>query len=80
MTITLVGCGALGGLIGARLAQAGHALQVLQRPGATLKRLRAQGLELDDGGTMSSSVTWMRIKKFVVILRAVFGPSSHQPL
>lgn len=52
MTITLVGCGALGGLIGARLAQAGHALQILQRPGATLKRLRAQGLELNDGGTI----------------------------
>jgi len=35
---------------------------------------------LASGGMMSSSTTWISISRFVVTLRAVFGPSSHQPL
>ena len=68
MRITLVGCGALGGLVGARLARSGNEIQVLQRPGATLKRLRTRGLELDDSGT---------VRAYPV--RAEADPRSHEP-
>jgi 2-dehydropantoate 2-reductase len=52
--VTIVGCGALGGLVGTRLARSGNEIQILQRPGSTLKRLRSRGLELDDGGTVQA--------------------------
>lgn len=54
MRITLIGCGALGSLIGCRLAKAGHDIQVFQRPGATLDRIRTRGIEICDGKTVSS--------------------------
>jgi 2-dehydropantoate 2-reductase len=68
MRITLLGCGALGGLVGARLARSGNEIQILQRPGSTLKRLRAQGLALDDAGTVR---TWP--------VRAEADPSQLEP-
>ena len=45
MKITVVGLGAVGGLLAARLAEAGHEVQALAR-GATLAALRRNGLTL----------------------------------
>ena len=49
MKITVVGLGAVGGLIAARLADAGHEVSALAR-GATLARVRAGGLVVEEGG------------------------------
>ena len=45
--ICIAGAGAIGGVLAARLAAAGHAVNVLAR-GATLDALRRDGLRLDD--------------------------------
>ena len=50
MKITLVGAGAIGGWIGARLAAQGHTLSALAR-GQTLAVLQTQGLTLCEGGS-----------------------------
>lgn len=49
MKITVVGLGAVGGLMAARLANAGHAVSGLAR-GATLAAIRRHGVRLDAGG------------------------------
>jgi 2-dehydropantoate 2-reductase len=49
MKIAVVGLGAVGGLLAARLAQAGHDVSALAR-GATLAAVRARGLRLVMGG------------------------------
>jgi 2-dehydropantoate 2-reductase len=49
MKITVVGLGAVGGLMAARLAQAGHNVSALAR-GATLSAVREHGLQLRAGG------------------------------
>jgi 2-dehydropantoate 2-reductase len=49
MKITVVGLGAVGGLIAARLAKAGHDVGALAR-GATLQAVQARGLRLRMGG------------------------------
>lgn len=49
MKITVVGLGAIGGLLAARLAQAGHEVSALAR-GATLAALRERGLIVESGG------------------------------
>ena len=46
MKIAVVGLGAVGGLIAARLARAGHDVSALAR-GETLVRVRAEGLAID---------------------------------
>jgi 2-dehydropantoate 2-reductase len=46
MKIAVVGLGAVGGLIAARLARAGHAVSALAR-GDTLARVRADGLQVE---------------------------------
>jgi 2-dehydropantoate 2-reductase len=53
MVVTVVGCGALGSLIAARLIEGGLKVQVLQRPGAQLEALRRSGItiEADRTGT-----------------------------
>ena len=52
MKICIVGAGAIGGFIGARLAQAGGSeVSVLAR-GATLAAIRAEGLQLHMGGQL----------------------------
>lgn len=57
MRIAIVGAGAIGGWIGVRLAQQGHAISVLAR-GATLAALKAGPWKLDIGGeTLSADVT-----------------------
>ncbi|MBM3855441.1 MAG: 2-dehydropantoate 2-reductase, partial [Verrucomicrobia bacterium] len=47
MKICVFGAGAVGGVIAARLAQAGHAVSVVAR-GANLTAIREQGLRLRD--------------------------------
>ena len=53
MKIAIVGCGAIGGYVGARLALAGEAVTFLVR-GATLEAVRARGvtLQMSDGSTL----------------------------
>ena len=51
--ITIVGAGAIGGWIGARLAQSGRSVSLLAR-GATLQALRTQGLTLHEAGQSRS--------------------------
>jgi 2-dehydropantoate 2-reductase len=46
MRIAVVGLGAVGGLIAARLARAGHAVSALAR-GQTLARVRAEGIQVE---------------------------------
>jgi len=53
MRIAVVGLGAVGGLLAARLARAGHDVAALAR-GATLEQVRAHGLQLDSGGSSVS--------------------------
>ncbi|HEX4233906.1 MAG TPA: 2-dehydropantoate 2-reductase [Caldimonas sp.] len=49
MKIAVVGLGAVGGLVAARLARAGHEVSALAR-GETLARVRAGGLQVDSAG------------------------------
>ena len=50
MKIAIVGCGAIGGYVGAKLALAGEAVTVLAR-GATLEAVRARGITLHMNGS-----------------------------
>ncbi len=54
MKITVAGLGAVGGLLAARLAQAGHDVSALAR-GRTLDAVRAHGLRLRMGGQESTA-------------------------
>ena len=51
MKVTVFGAGAIGGYIAAKLALSGHEVAVVAR-GPHLQAIRAQGLTLDDRGTM----------------------------
>ena len=53
MRIAIVGAGAIGGWVAAKLAQAGHEVAVLAR-GATLAAVEADGLVLREGGEETS--------------------------
>ena len=53
MRIGVVGLGAVGGLLAARLARAGHSVSALAR-GETLERVRENGLQLESGGASFS--------------------------
>jgi 2-dehydropantoate 2-reductase len=46
MDLTIVGAGAIGGLIGAHLWRAGHAVRLVERDAAHLAAIRAGGLEV----------------------------------
>ena len=52
MRVAVVGLGAVGGLIAARLAGAGHEVSALAR-GETLARVREHGLIVDSAGKQS---------------------------
>jgi 2-dehydropantoate 2-reductase len=54
MKICIVGAGAVGGIIGTRLAAAGHQVGALAR-GETLEALRREGWRLKQGGTLSTA-------------------------
>jgi 2-dehydropantoate 2-reductase len=57
MKIAVVGAGAIGGWLAARLALAGHDVGVIAR-GATLQQVRTRGIELHSGGrTETARVT-----------------------
>lgn len=51
--VAVVGCGAIGGWLAARLAANGVEVSVLAR-GATLARLQQQGLSLEEGGRLQT--------------------------
>jgi len=51
MKVCVVGAGAIGGVLGARLAAAGHAVSLVAR-GAHLEAIRANGIALKDGEGM----------------------------
>jgi 2-dehydropantoate 2-reductase len=53
MRIGIIGAGAIGGWLGAKLARAGHEISLLAR-GATLAAIRADGLRLREGAEESS--------------------------
>ena len=53
MKVCVVGLGAVGGLIGGRLAQAGHEVSALAR-GRTLESVRERGLVLESAGATAS--------------------------
>ena len=53
MKVCIVGAGAIGGWMGARLALAGHQVSVLAR-GATLAAIETNGLQLIENGTAQS--------------------------
>ena len=54
MRVAVVGLGAVGGLIAARLAGAGHAVSALAR-GATLERVRANGIVVESAAGRSAT-------------------------
>ena len=64
MRIVVVGLGAVGGLIAARLARAGHDVSALAR-GETLARVRAEGLSIDSN-----------LESFSVPLKASDDPTT----
>ena len=90
MKIAVVGLGAVGGLLAARLAQAGHEVSALAR-GATLSAVRQRGLRLQMGGlettarlTASDDAATLGPQDLVIV--ALKGPAlaaaagSIQPL
>jgi 2-dehydropantoate 2-reductase len=56
MKITIVGSGAIGGMLGVRLGQAGHAVSVIAR-GANLEAISARGLRLIAEDGAESAIT-----------------------
>ena len=78
MKVCIVGAGAIGGWIGARLAVAGHQVSVLAR-GATLAAIEANGLQLiEDGAThavqVKASNTAAELETPDLLVIAVKGP------
>lgn len=81
MKITVVGLGAVGGLMAARLADAGHAVSGLTR-GATLAAVRRHGLRLDSGSangivsrplSVTDDADALGVQELVIV--AVKGPA-----
>ncbi|MBN3847869.1 2-dehydropantoate 2-reductase [Paraburkholderia sp. Ac-20342] len=79
MKVAIYGAGAIGGWMGVKLAQAGHAVSVVAR-GATLDALRQHGLRLVEGGVVfaeqveaSENPASLGVQELVVI--AVKGPA-----
>ncbi|MEO9066614.1 MAG: 2-dehydropantoate 2-reductase N-terminal domain-containing protein, partial [Caldimonas sp.] len=54
MKVTVVGLGAVGGLIASKLALAGHDVSALAR-GRTLAAVRARGLVVEAGGSSTTA-------------------------
>ena len=84
MTITLVGCGALGGFFAARLLAAGKDLQILQHSGIRFDQLLHQGLRFrDSSGTthtfhpgLSSSPDELAPASVVIVTVKAYATSS----
>lgn len=57
MKICIVGAGAVGALIGARLARAGHEVSALAR-GATLEAIRAHGVRVAERDAAGREIEW----------------------
>tara|TARA_A100001037_G_scaffold30253_2_gene23901 strand:+ start:5743 stop:6654 length:912 start_codon:yes stop_codon:yes gene_type:complete len=54
MLVTFAGCGALGSLLASRFIDAGHDVQVFQRPGAQFDALAANGITIEADGQRSA--------------------------
>ena len=79
MRVCILGAGAIGGFLGARLARAGHEVSVLAR-GATLAAIAANGLTLRQGGASftvrpRASDDPARLGPVEAVLVAVKGPA-----
>jgi 2-dehydropantoate 2-reductase len=82
MKVCIVGVGAIGGWIGAKLAAARHEVSALAR-GATLQALRAHGLRLHEGervtqGAVRASDDAAQLGSHELVIVAVKGPSLGQ--
>jgi 2-dehydropantoate 2-reductase len=71
--ICILGAGSIGGILGARLAQAGHAVSLLAR-GDHLAAIRAEGLGIRDIGADSGDVRRFRLP--AADDPAAFGPQD----
>ncbi|WP_461211383.1 ketopantoate reductase family protein [Desulfocurvus sp. DL9XJH121] len=71
MLITIVGCGALGCLLGARLMDAGHRIQALGRKGPHLDALRGTGIRL--------TPDWTGTERTFPLAAASHEPSDLEP-
>ena len=88
MSVTIVGCGALGSLLAARLIEGGLRVQALQRPGAQLEALRREGItvERDRTGTtrrfrlaaVSDDPSQLEPSRLVVILVKAYDTEGVQ--
>jgi len=80
MKITVVGVGAIGGLLAARLAESGHEVSALAR-GATLAALRERGVRVEAGGAVrdvalaAASHEAARLGPADLVLIALKGPA-----
>lgn len=79
MRIGLVGAGAIGGWIGAKLAAQGHDVSAFAR-GATLEALRAHGLRLREGGGLIQAPVRASDRAYALgpqdlVILAVKGPA-----
>ena len=87
MRITLVGCGALGGLFAARLLAAGEDVQILQRPGKRFEELRSEGLRFRDASgklsffapSLASSPEELLPAPLVIVAVKAWSTSSVAP-
>src|ERR1700685_212441 len=79
MNITVIGAGAIGGHIAARLAAAGESVTVVAR-GEHLKAIRARGLKLKEGGEEIVALVEAtdRIDAVPVSDLVVLGVAAHQ--
>ncbi|MCR5868746.1 2-dehydropantoate 2-reductase [Aquincola sp. J276] len=80
MKIAIVGAGAIGGFLGARLAAAGHEVSALAR-GATLQALRTHGWRLRESGVLhtapcaAASADAAELGPQALVVVAVKGPA-----
>ena len=89
MVVTMVGCGALGSLIAARLIEGGLAVQVLQRQGPQLEALRQNGItiEADRTGTtrnfrlvaVSDDPASLEPSKLIIVLVKAYSTGEVRP-
>lgn len=87
MKVTVVGCGALGGLFAARLVGAGNEVQLLQHEGRHLDQLQRRGLVLRERGRdpqvfrprLSSRAADMEPSDVVLVTVKAYGTAAVAP-
>ena len=79
MAIALIGAGAMGGAIGARLLQQGRALSVFDLDSARVAALVAQGARASDSAALAAKgaeAVILSLNSATIVERAVFGPDG----